>query len=148
MRYSKRETNFLSKWENTQTNKQGQELIGSCMSFLFGGQPSTDKLILQFVYIFIFPFPIWVGFNLLPMPIWAGINFNSSQNRKWNYQHVSWYVSYLPIIFISWQLTFVSWQLTFVSVGRICVFVCFLFLIWDISLFEYKEYSRIFYIFK
>ena len=31
------------------------------MSFLFGGQISTDKLILQLVYVFIVPFPVWAG---------------------------------------------------------------------------------------
>ena len=47
------------------------------MSFLFRGQLSTDKLILQLAYFFIDPFPVW-----------AGINFNSSPNRKLNYENV------------------------------------------------------------
>ena len=34
------------------------------MSFLFGGQLSTDKLILQLVYIFIVPFPVWAGIKI------------------------------------------------------------------------------------
>ena len=54
-----------------------QYLIGSCMSFLLGGQLSTDKSILQLVYIFIVPFPLW-----------AGISFNSSPHRKLNYENV------------------------------------------------------------
>ena len=37
------------------------------MSFLSGGQLSTDKLVLQSVYIF---------------TVWAGIKINSSQNRN------------------------------------------------------------------
>ena len=48
-------------------------LIRSFMSFLPGGQSSTNKLVLQFVYIFIVPFPVW-----------AGIKINSSPKRKWN----------------------------------------------------------------
>ena len=50
-----------------------QYLIRSCMSFLFGGQVSTDKLILQLVYIFIVPFPVWAGFN-----------WNSISGLGWN----------------------------------------------------------------
>ena len=34
------------------------------MSFLSGGQLSTDKLVLQFVHIFIIQFPVWAGINL------------------------------------------------------------------------------------
>ena len=36
------------------------------MSFLYGGQSSTDKLILQLVYIFIVPFPVWAGLKSIP----------------------------------------------------------------------------------
>ena len=43
------------------------------MSFLFGGQLSTDKLISQFVYIFIVPFPVWVEINLIPAQTGNGI---------------------------------------------------------------------------
>ena len=42
------------------------------MSFLSGGQLSTDKLVLQFVYIFRVSFPVW-----------AGIKIKSSSTRKW-----------------------------------------------------------------
>ena len=48
-------------------------LIKSCMSFLYGGQLSTETLVLQFVFIFIASFPAW-----------AGIIINSTQNKKWN----------------------------------------------------------------
>ena len=73
------------------------------MSFLFGGQLLTDNLILQLVYIFIVPFPVWAGINfdsisglgwneikfyflfgleliLIPFPVLAGIDINSSPN--------------------------------------------------------------------
>ena len=40
------------------------------MSFLFGGHLSTDKLILQFLYIFIVPFPVWAGIILIQFPVW------------------------------------------------------------------------------
>ena len=43
------------------------------MSFLYEGQISTNKLVLQFVYIFIVSYPVW-----------AGIKINSSPKRKWN----------------------------------------------------------------
>ena len=48
----------------------------SFMSFLPGGQSTTDKLVLQFLYIFIVSFPVW-----------AGIKTNFSPNRKWNYKN-------------------------------------------------------------
>ena len=38
-------------------------IIESHMSLLFGGQLSTDKKGLQFVYICIVPFPVWAGIN-------------------------------------------------------------------------------------
>ena len=47
--------------------------IKSRMSLLFGGQLSTDKKGLGFVYIFIVPFPVW-----------AGINSNSISCLGWN----------------------------------------------------------------
>ena len=53
-------------------------IIRSCVYILFGGHPSTDKLILQFVYILHFLF--WLELILIPFPVWAGINFNSSPN--------------------------------------------------------------------
>jgi len=43
------------------------------MSFLYEGQISTNKLVLQFVYIFIVSYPVW-----------AGIKINSSPKRKWD----------------------------------------------------------------
>ena len=42
------------------------------MSFLYGGQLSTDKLILHFVLIFIVPFPVWAGIDFILFPVWAG----------------------------------------------------------------------------
>ena len=36
------------------------------MSFLSGGQLSTDKLVLQFVHIFIVLFPVWAGIKERP----------------------------------------------------------------------------------
>ena len=48
-------------------------LIRSCMSFLSGGQLSTDKLVLQFVHNIIVSFPVW-----------AGIKINSSPNMVLN----------------------------------------------------------------
>ena len=53
------------------------------MSFLFGGQLSTEKIILQFLYIFIVLFTVWAGINFdsspicvhfkASFPVWAGI---------------------------------------------------------------------------
>ena len=37
--------------------------IMSCMSFPFGGQWSTDKILSVLVYIFIVLFPVWAGIN-------------------------------------------------------------------------------------
>ena len=34
------------------------------MSFLFGGQLSTDQLVLQFVHIFKVSFPVWAGIKI------------------------------------------------------------------------------------
>ena len=48
-------------------------LMRSCMSFLFGGQISIGKYILQFVYIFIIPFPVWAGINFHPAQTGNGI---------------------------------------------------------------------------
>ena len=42
-----------------------RQLIRSCLSFLFCSQLSTDKLIQQFVYIFIVPFPIEAESNFI-----------------------------------------------------------------------------------
>ena len=42
------------------------------MSFPSGGQLPTDNPVLQFVYNFLVPFPVWTG-----------IKINSSPNRKW-----------------------------------------------------------------
>ena len=107
------------------------EIIRSCMSFLSGGQLSTNKLVLHFVYIFIIPaqtgngtnwFVIWYSKDMklllnhlirscmsflsggqqstdkaarklghmlshklyISFPVWAGIKTNFSPNRKWN----------------------------------------------------------------
>ena len=54
--------------------KDIQLLIRSCTSFLFGSQLSTDKLVSQFVYIFIVAFPVW-----------AGIDFSSISCFGWNW---------------------------------------------------------------
>ena len=48
-------------------------IIKSRMSLLIGGQLSTGKKGLGFVYIFIVPFPVWTG-----------INFNSISCLVWN----------------------------------------------------------------
>ena len=58
------------------------------MSFLSGGQLSTDKLVLQFVYIFIIPFPVWAGVKLILAQTGYVIKINSSPNRKCNYENV------------------------------------------------------------
>ena len=59
-------------------------MILSCMSFLSGGQLSTDKLVLQFVYIY----KVWAGIKMIPAQTGNGIEINSSPNRKWNYDNV------------------------------------------------------------
>ena len=60
------------KWNHEHVQKLYIWFV-SCMSFLFGGQLSSDKLFLHFVFIFIVLFPVW-----------ARIKINSSPNRKWN----------------------------------------------------------------
>ena len=37
------------------------KISNSCMSFLFGGQWSTDQILSILVYIFIVLFPVWAG---------------------------------------------------------------------------------------
>ena len=54
-------------------------ILRSCMSFLSGGQLSTDKLVLQFVYIFIVSFPVWAGIKIIQAKTGNGITINSSQ---------------------------------------------------------------------
>ena len=44
-------------------------MIRSCVSLLSQGQLSTDKLVLQFVHIFIVSFPGWVGINFNPFEL-------------------------------------------------------------------------------
>ena len=44
------------------------KLIRSFMSFLYGGQLSTNKLVLQFVQIFIVSFPVWAGIKINSSP--------------------------------------------------------------------------------
>ena len=39
-------------------------LIRTCMSLLSGGQLSTEKLVLQFFYMFTVSFPVWAGIKL------------------------------------------------------------------------------------
>ena len=55
------------------------------MSFPSGGQLSTDKLVLNAMYIFIVPFPVWAGIVSSPhrngiINMWPklGVNFLSS----------------------------------------------------------------------
>ena len=43
------------------------KLIRSFMSFLYGGQSPTDKLVLKFAYIFIVSFPVWAGIKIIPV---------------------------------------------------------------------------------
>ena len=38
------------------------------MSFLFGGQISTDQLVLQFMQIFKVSFPVWAGIEINSSP--------------------------------------------------------------------------------
>ena len=49
-------------------------IIRSCLSFLSGGQSSTDKLVLQLVYIFIVSHAVRAGYKI-----------NSSPTSNWNW---------------------------------------------------------------
>ena len=61
-------------------------IIRSCVYILFGGHPSTDKLILQFVYILHFLF--WLELILIPFLVWTEFDFDSSQNRKCYFENM------------------------------------------------------------
>ena len=53
------------------------------MSFLSEGQLSTDKLVLQFVYIFTVSFSVLAGIKkAIPAKTGIGIRINSSPNRN------------------------------------------------------------------
>ena len=58
------------------------------MSFLTGGQPPTDKLVLEFVNIFIVSIPVWAGIKINSSQTGNGIRINSSQNWNRNYENV------------------------------------------------------------
>ena len=56
------------------------KLIRSCMSFPPRGQLSTDKIVLQSMYIF----TVWAGIKLIPDKTENGDEINISPNRRWN----------------------------------------------------------------
>ena len=60
------------------------KLIRSCMSFLPRGQLSTDKIVLQSMYIF----TVSAGIKINSNQHRNVDKINSSQNRKWNYENV------------------------------------------------------------
>ena len=92
----------MELWKNTQVVKLicqliadlrrgmtcNSKLIRSFMSCLFGGQLPTDKLRLQFVYIFIVNFLFWLELFPTSFYAWAGSDLNSSPKRIWNYENL------------------------------------------------------------
>ena len=111
-------------------------------SFLVGGQLSTDKLILQLLYVFIVPFPVW-----------AGINFDSISCFGWDWFEIqpTQEMELSKSVLTSCHL----WQL--ITVGLGCIFnflhlcvcklsVCSQLLIWNpsfsLNILEYSRYSK------
>ena len=85
--FKEREISYQKqRTDRRQTNTQMLEIKDT--SFTYKGQLSTDQDDRKLGLMLIIPFPVWTGIRIIPARTGNGTKFNSSRNRKQNYEKI------------------------------------------------------------